>query len=282
MSIASEIARLQSAKSEIASAITEKGVAVPSSAKLDGYPALIGQIPTGITPSGTKEITANGTYDVASFASASVSVSPRLQTKIAHPSTTGTLVVPDEGYDGLRAVNIFKVTSAIDANIVAGNIKKDVTILGVTGTFEGGSGGYPAAAIEATLTNAGTLNNDSTIPWASLQSAGLQFTNWQDVYVIVRAYMDGDLTKPMGGWFYGRGMSPVGTQNQFFGYLYLNGSTTAPISFLQPSRDNYVPRFYADANGLTFMNSRYQWKWGSTTYKKVRIIAMEIPGLPTA
>jgi hypothetical protein len=29
------------------------------------------------------------------------------------------------------------VTSAIDSDIVAGNIKKDVTILGVTGTYEG-------------------------------------------------------------------------------------------------------------------------------------------------
>lgn len=30
------------------------------------------------------------------------------------------------------------VTNAIDENIVAGNIKKDITILGITGTFEGG------------------------------------------------------------------------------------------------------------------------------------------------
>lgn len=35
----------------------------------------------------------------------------------------------------------FEVTSSIDSNIQAGNIKKDVTILGVTGTYEGSGGG---------------------------------------------------------------------------------------------------------------------------------------------
>lgn len=35
----------------------------------------------------------------------------------------------------------FEITSSIDSNIQAGNIKKDVTILGVTGTYEGSGGG---------------------------------------------------------------------------------------------------------------------------------------------
>ena len=54
-------------------------------------------------------------------------------------------------YYGLRTVTINAVTSSIDSNIVAGNIKKDVTILGVTGTYEGGGAEYDeiyAALIE--------------------------------------------------------------------------------------------------------------------------------------
>lgn len=47
MSIASELTRLQNAKNAITSAITEKGVTVPSGTKLDGMAALIGQIETG-------------------------------------------------------------------------------------------------------------------------------------------------------------------------------------------------------------------------------------------
>lgn len=52
----------------------------------------------------------------------------------------------------------FEVTAAIDSNIVAGNIKKDVTILGVTGTYEGG-GSSTTTFYDATLTNPNTQQN---------------------------------------------------------------------------------------------------------------------------
>lgn len=44
MSIASEITRLQTAKADLKTAIEGKGVTVPSSAKLDAYPALVESI----------------------------------------------------------------------------------------------------------------------------------------------------------------------------------------------------------------------------------------------
>lgn len=46
-----------------------------------------------------------------------------------------TIVVPDYGYDALESVKIAGVTPAIDSMIQPGNIKKDVTILGVKGTY---------------------------------------------------------------------------------------------------------------------------------------------------
>ena len=52
------------------------------------------------------------------------------------PETTQQVVTPEEGYTGFGQVTVEAVTSAIDANIQAGNIKKDVTILGVTGNFD--------------------------------------------------------------------------------------------------------------------------------------------------
>ena len=55
MSVASEITRLQEAKSDIKSAIEAKGVTVSSSTKLDGYATLIGTIQTG--PSVTQDST---------------------------------------------------------------------------------------------------------------------------------------------------------------------------------------------------------------------------------
>ena len=47
MSIASEITRLQGVKSDILTAIADKGVTVPADSALDDCPGLIGDIPTG-------------------------------------------------------------------------------------------------------------------------------------------------------------------------------------------------------------------------------------------
>ena len=47
MSISSEISRISGAKSAIGTAISGKGVTVPSGTKLDGMATLIGQISTG-------------------------------------------------------------------------------------------------------------------------------------------------------------------------------------------------------------------------------------------
>ena len=47
MSVASEITRLQNAKSALATSIGNKGVTVPASTTLDGYSALVDQIQTG-------------------------------------------------------------------------------------------------------------------------------------------------------------------------------------------------------------------------------------------
>lgn len=53
------------------------------------------------------------------------------------PSTTAQTITASGGTDGYSPVNVAAVDASIDANITAGNIKKDVSILGVTGTYEG-------------------------------------------------------------------------------------------------------------------------------------------------
>ena len=58
----------------IANAIRTK-LGVQTAYKPSEMATAIGQISGGITPTGTKEITENGTYDVTSYASAEVSVS---------------------------------------------------------------------------------------------------------------------------------------------------------------------------------------------------------------
>ena len=56
------------------------------------------------------------------------------QTKTADPSVQSQTIRPDTGYE-LASVTINPVTSSIDQNIQPQNIKKNVEILGTTGTF---------------------------------------------------------------------------------------------------------------------------------------------------
>lgn len=63
-------------------------------------------------------------------------VEPTLQEKTVTPSITDQIIEPDSGYDGLSQVTINAVTSSIDSDIKAINIRKGIDILGVTGTME--------------------------------------------------------------------------------------------------------------------------------------------------
>lgn len=58
------------------------------------------------------------------------------QSKEVDPTTSEQNISADVGYDALSNVKVKAVTATIDSNIIASNIKKDVEILGVTGTYE--------------------------------------------------------------------------------------------------------------------------------------------------
>lgn len=60
------------------------------------------------------------------------------QEKTVTPTTKKQIITPDANYNGITKLTINPITSSIDSNIVAENIKNEVTILGVTGTYTGG------------------------------------------------------------------------------------------------------------------------------------------------
>lgn len=70
-------------------------------------------------------------------------------------SSGNVTVEPEEGYDALSSVTIQK-----DADLVAGNIKKDVEIFGVTGTLDDASKAILDGLIAGTATN---IESDATV-----------------------------------------------------------------------------------------------------------------------
>lgn len=90
--------------------------------------------------SGTKTLTTSGTYVEGDISVVYTDPEKPTQTKTVTPTTSDQTVSPDSG-KVLSGVTVKAVTAAIDSNIKAENIAKDVTILGVKGTHEGGGGG---------------------------------------------------------------------------------------------------------------------------------------------
>ena len=93
----------------------------------------------------TKTITANGVYNASEdnadgYSSVTVVV-PDKELKISElnitPSTSTQTFEVGSDVDVYSPINVSAVTSSIDANIIAGNIKDGVTILGVTGDYQG-------------------------------------------------------------------------------------------------------------------------------------------------
>ena len=163
--------------------ISNNGTYNASSDNLDGYSQVTVSVPASAVDTGTKNISTNGTHDVIGYANAAVSVpasavdsgtksitsngnnqdvigyaavnvnvpntysagdegkvvsSGALVSQTAHADVTpGT---SDQTID-TTTNNSLKVKG--DADLVATNIKKDVEIFGVTGSYEGGGGGIP-------------------------------------------------------------------------------------------------------------------------------------------
>ena len=82
----------------------------PLTLTIDGMVDAVLDMELGITPSGTKRITANGMHDVTEYADAYVAVQPELQTLNVTPGIYSQQFNPDYGYDGFSEVYVEPVS----------------------------------------------------------------------------------------------------------------------------------------------------------------------------
>ena len=110
-----------------------------------------------------KTITANGTYTpdagYTGFGTVTVNINTVNNTNLTvTPKTTSQSFTSASPYTGYGTVTVNAVTSAIDSNITAANIKSGVKILGVTGTLQAGK-----VQASKTLTVGSTTATTTTI-----------------------------------------------------------------------------------------------------------------------
>lgn len=148
------------------------------------------------------------------------------------PTTSSQTITPDSGYDGLSSVQIVG-----DADLVASNIKKDVTIFGVTGTYEGSGGmsivttqdshggdiititgnAVPTSSYSLITSQEYSISNftsTSATSHATLNLGSSYYTSNKIIYVKVR-----DKAGPRNGYF-------VGCDAYYFNYYAANNATT--------------------------------------------------------
>lgn len=115
-------------------------------------------------------------------------VYPKLEEKTVNPTTNVQIITADTDYDGLSQVTVNAVTSDIDSNIVAENIKEGVSILGVTGTLAESSGGGEMPSIttdERFLINAIAEPTDTS-------DLSYSFQNWTNLIKLDLTYYEID------------------------------------------------------------------------------------------
>lgn len=176
MSVASEIARLQNAKASIKTAIENKGVTV-GDIKLDAYSAKIDEISTGVEPTGTLEITQNGTYDVKQKAYAEVAV----------PEPSGNIKITENGFHIIKQYSIAEV--AVYPTLIAKNISTNGTY-NASDDNAYGYGNVSVSVPEKTLTTKtitanGTYNatddNADGYSQVTVETSGVDINDYYDL-----------------------------------------------------------------------------------------------------
>ena len=181
----------------------------------------------------------------------SVTVNPyTLDSKAVDPSTSEQVVTSSA--DGLSSVTVNAVTSSIDSNIQADNIKKDVTILGVTGTYESAPTQPNLQDVSVTYVSNGNYTLSASDGYDGLGtvdvSVNVPSSGGSDWLVDALA---GNITDLSGYTL------PAPTHKYQYAYLFANTAITSTpdlSSFTSISYENECYGMFQDCTSLTSAN----------------------------
>lgn len=174
-------AQLDADLTSVANAIRTKGGTSSQMAFPAGFVSAVQAIPSGgITPTGTKSITENGTYDVTQYASASVSV----------PNSYGA---GDEG----KVVSNGALVAQSSDTVTTNNTYDTTLINSLTVNVSGGGGG--AMALLDTITVA-----------QQVRAVNVDISAYSSLYDFIYIFVDAELTASDWIYYVMNGSSPSG------------------------------------------------------------------------
>lgn len=167
MSVQTEINRISSAKSAISTAITNKGVTVPSGTKIDGMATLIGQISTGTDTSDATLTSGGQMLSGVTAYSKGTKYTGTIATKTASNLTASgkTVTVPAGYYASQATKDVATGSAATPATTITKNptISVNTTTGVITASVSGTqsvtptvSAGYVSSGTAGTITLTGS------------------------------------------------------------------------------------------------------------------------------
>lgn len=268
-------------------------------------PTEIGSIETGITPTGSINITQNGTYDVTEKASAVVSVSGQAPTLITKSiSTNGTYNASSDNADGYSQVtvnvptptpsydtptvsvsaagvvtatangksNTHQLSSSDDADFIAANIKEGVALFGVLGTLSGGGGSLPSFMTACAETE-----------WIATGIANSQYCAIPHGLGVRPDYVRVEINETVSGSYYALiewdlwrlGWVANGTSGSFGHQVrYSSSNNSWTVAFASFSSSHH---YYADSTNFYIYNSNLTSMITSGKRYKITAYRLDIP-----